>query len=167
MNWNRYIVSIKSKIHFISSQCANKESQDLTCIWERIFATELTWEGSINMLKVLWCWLQQRFAQLPCCFSRDPPKLDFLDISRTTVLEAVIAKILKIYSRFQKCSTKLRKSFFLRDNFIWTGIVKLSLLRIRYFSSAANVLTSSPKIWHVNKRDVFQLNWLGSDQWIW
>ena len=34
----------------------------------------------------------------------DPPKQDFLEISRKTVLEAVIVKILKIYFRFQKCS---------------------------------------------------------------
>ena len=34
-------------------------------------------------------------------------------------------------------------------------------------SSAANVLTRSQKIWHVLKRNVFQLNWLGSDQSIW
>ena len=50
---------------------------------------------------------------------------------------------------------------------IWIGIVKLSLVRTGYFSSGANVLTSSPKIWHVIKRNVFQLNWLGVDQWIW
>ena len=61
----------------------------------------------------------------------------------------------------------MRKSFCLRDNCISIGIVKLSLLRTGYFSSAANVLTSSPKIWHVNKRDFFQLHWFGSDEWIW
>ena len=76
-------------------------------------------------------------------------------------------KIVKIYSRFKKCSKKLRKSFFFRDNTIWTGIVKFSLLRTGYFSSAANVLTSSPKMWHVNTRNVLQLNQFASDQWIW
>ena len=54
-------------------------------------------------------------------------------------------KIFKIYFRLQKCSKKLRKSFFIWDNCIWIGIVKLSLLRRGYFSSAANVLKSSPK----------------------
>ena len=44
--------------------------------------------------------------------------------------------------------------------------MKLSLWRTRYFSSGANVLTTSPKIWHVNKRDFFQLNFLGSERWI-
>ena len=76
-------------------------------------------------------------------------------------------KIFKVKSRFKKCSRKLRKSFFcFWGKFIWTTIVKLSLLRTGYLSSESNLLTSSPKIWHVNKRDFFWLNWLGSDQWI-
>ena len=51
---------------------------------------------------------------------------------------------------------------------IWIRIANLSLLRTIYFSTAPNnVLTSSCKILHVNKRDFCQLNWLGSDQWIW
>ena len=64
-----------------------------------------------------------------------------------------IFKMLRVSARFQKWSKKLRKSFCWLDNCIWIGIVKLSLLRTGYFSSAANVLTSSPKILHVNKRD--------------
>ena len=59
---------------------------------------------------------------------------------------------------------KIEKKFFFWDNWFWTGIVKVSLLKTGYFSSAANVLTTRPKIWHVNKRDVFQLNQLNSDQ---
>ena len=58
------------------------------------------------------------------------------------------------------------KVFFFSDNCIWIGIVKLSLWRTRYFSSEANVLTSSPKILHVNKRDFFLLNFLGGDRQI-
>ena len=61
----------------------------------------------------------------------------------------------------------MRKSYFLWDNCIWISIVKLSLLRTGYFSSAANVLRSSPKIWHVNKRDFFELNFLASHQQLW
>ena len=61
----------------------------------------------------------------------------------------------------------MTKDFVFLDNWIWNGIVKLSLLRTGYFSLAANVVTSSRKIWHVNKRDVFKLNWLESDEWIW
>ena len=53
---------------------------------------------------------------------------------------------------------KMEKKFFFSDNIILIGIVKLSLLRTGYISSAFNVLRSSPKILHVNKRDFFQLN---------
>ena len=74
------------------------------------------------------------------------------------------SKMFKIESRFQKCSQKLREIFCFWDNSIWIGIVKLSLLGTGKFSSASNVLTSSPKIFHVNKRDFFQLNWPCSDQ---
>ena len=74
-------------------------------------------------------------------------------------------------SKFQLDSNKAaengEKIFSFRDNCIWIAIFKLSLLRIGYFSLAANVLTSSPKIWHVKKGDFFQFNWLDSDRWIW
>ena len=68
---------------------------------------------------------------------------------------------------FKKAAKNGEKVFFLWDNCFWIDIVKLPLVRTGYFSSGANVLTSTLKILHVNKRDFFQLNWLGSDQWIW
>ena len=43
----------------------------------------------------------------------------------------------------------------------------MSVLGTGYLSSAANVLTSSPKILHVNKREFFRLSLLRSDPWIW
>ena len=103
-------------------------------------------------------------------------KWDYLDIYLTTFSEAVISEkeniwgsyFLSKYSKFnlnfKNAARNWEKKFFFRDNGIWTGIVKLSLSRTGYFSSPANVLTSSPKTLHVNKRDVFQLSWLGSDQ---
>ena len=57
-----------------------------------------------------------------------------------------------------------KKNFCFSDNCIWIGVAKFFLLRTGYISSVANVLSSSPKIWHVNKRDFFQLSWVGSDQ---
>ena len=57
--------------------------------------------------------------------------------------------------------------FWFWDNCIWIGIVQLSLLRAGYFSSAANVLKSSPKILYVNKGDFCELNWRCSNQWVW
>ena len=58
---------------------------------------------------------------------------------------------------------KSEKVFLFWDNCIWIGIVKLTLLRTGK-TSAANVLTSSPKIRDVNKRDFFQVNCPYSDQ---
>ena len=43
----------------------------------------------------------------------------------------------------------------------------MSLLSIGYFSLAANLLKSSPKILRVNKRDFFHINSLGNGQSIW
>ena len=133
-----------------------------------------------------WIW-QRRYdadynsfwARLTYSLSKGLLKQDFLDIYLTTFSESVISEIQKLWgsSFFSKCSksnfdfknaAKNFEIFFcFLDNWIWIGTVKLFLWRTRYFSSAANVLTSSPKIWHVNKRDFFQLNFLGSDRWIW
>ena len=65
--------------------------------------------------------------------------------------------ISKIQQRIQK------ELFIFWDNSIWISIVKFSLLRAGYFSSVANVLTNSPKIWHVNMRDFLQHNFHASD----
>ena len=78
-----------------------------------------------------------------------------------------LSKCLKFNLYFKNAGKSWEKVFCFWYNCIWIGIVKLSLLRTGYFSLAANGLTSSPKIWHVNKWDFFQLNWLGSDQWVW
>ena len=106
-------------------------------------------------------------ARLPCCLWKGPIKRDFLDIYLTTFSESVISEIQKLWRlsfdakcskfkiRFKNAAKNSENFFCFSDNCIWIGIVRLSLLRTGYFSSAANVLTSSPKIWHVNKRDVF------------
>ena len=179
LNWYRSIVSIKNRILFIVSQCVKKQSQDLTCIEERLFGTQLTWRWSMNMLKMLWCWFQERFCTFTMLLVKGSSETGLFrhlsdqvfgdrNFRNTKSMGFIIClKILKIYFRFRKCSKKLRKSFFFRDNCIWTGIVKLSLLGTGYFSSAANVLTSSSKMWHVNKRNVLKLNQFASDQWIW
>ena len=116
---------------------------------------------------------------MPCCLYKGPLKRDFLNIYLTRFLESVNLEIQKLWGSFSfsKClkfkldlknaSKNWEKVFSFWDNCIWIDIVKLSLLRTGYFSLAANVLTSSTKIWHVNKRDFFQLNWIGSDKWIW
>ena len=60
--------------------------------------------------------------------------------------------------------TTSEKLLYFSDNCISTGIVKLTLLRTRYLSLAANMLANSPKIWHVIKRYFFQLDFLSNDQ---
>ena len=104
-------------------------------------------------------------GRLPYCLSKHPLKRDFLDIYLTTFLESVTSKIqnlwgssfyskcLKFNLDFKNAAKNWEKVFCFWDNCIWIGIVKFSLLRTGHFSSAANVLTSSRKIWHVNKRD--------------
>ena len=99
----------------------------------------------------------------------------FLGIYLTTFSESLTSKIrnlwrpncLKFNLDFRNAAKNWEKNFFFWYNCMWIYIVKLSLLRTGYLSSAANVLTSSPKIFHVNKRHFFQVNWLGSDQWMW
>ena len=108
------------------------------------------------------------WARLPCCLSKDPLKRDFLDIDLTTFSESVISKIQnlrgltffpKFNLDFKNAAQNWEKMFCFWGNCIRIDIVKVSLLRTGYLKSASNVLTSSPKIWHVNKRDFFRLNW--------
>ena len=131
------------------------------------------------MIKVLWCRFQQCWGTFTMLlvegFSQTGLFRHLSDYVlgvpnfeiRKSMRSWFVAKYWKFMLDFRNTAKNPQKVFCLWDNFISIGTVKLSLLRTGYFSSAANVLTSSPKIWHVNKRDVFQLNWLGSDQWIW
>ena len=119
------------------------------------------------------------WARLPCFFSKGPLKREFLYICMITFSESVIPEIQNLWgsSFLSKCSKfdvylknavkNWQKVLCFWDNCIWIGIVKLSLLKTGFFSSDASVLTTSPKIWYVKNRDFFQINCLGSDQWIW
>ena len=60
----------------------------------------------------------------------------------------------------------MRKICCFWDKCIWIGSLRFSLLRREYLSSTVNVLINSLKILHVTKRDLFQLNYLHSDEWI-
>ena len=77
------------------------------------------------------------------------------------------SKHLKLQINLKMAAKNWDNLFCFSDNCIWTSNVILSLLRTGYFSSVANVLTRSPKIWYVNKRDFLEHNLLASDQWIW
>ena len=139
---------------------------------------QFKWLGSDQWIGKRCCDVDFNSASksLPYCLSKGPLKRDVLDIYLTKFSEAVISEIqnlwgsyfapnlLKFNLNFKKAAKNKENLFCLWDNCIWIGIVKLSLVRTGYILSAANMLTSSPNIWHVKKRDVFQLNWLGSDQ---
>ena len=133
-----------------------------------------------------WIWskccdedLNSAWTRLPCCFSKVPLKRDFLDIYQIRFSQSVISEPQKLWlpSFYSKCSKfnkdfenaakSCEKIFFFSDKCIWIGILKLPLLRTGYFLSAANMLTSSPQIWHVNKRGFFEHNFVASDQLIW
>ena len=67
-----------------------------------------------------------------------------------------------------KLQRKAEKNVFaFRDNCIWVGCVKLSLLRSQYFWPAVNMLKNSPEILPMTKGDFFELTCLHSDQQIW
>ena len=133
----------------------------------------------MNMIKVIWCRFWQCLVALTILLVEASSEARlFRHLSNhifgvrnigtgKAVRVIFFLKMLKIQSRFQKWSRKLRETFYCLDNWIWIVSVKLSLLRGGFFSPAANVLTSSPKICHVNKRNFFEQNFLPSDKWIW
>ena len=98
------------------------------------------------------------WAHLPYCLWKHPLKQEFLDIYLTTISESVTLKIqnlslssffskwLKFNLNFRNAVKNWERIFSFCDNCIWICIVKLSLFRTGYFSSAAKVLTSCPKI---------------------
>ena len=133
----------------------------------------------MNMIKMVWCKFQQCLGTSAMLLVegssetglfRHLSNLVFgVDNFENTKTKGVIffSKCLKFKLDFKNAAKNWEKVFCFWDNCIWIGIVKLSLLRTGYFSSAANVLRSSPKIWHVNKRDFFELNFLASHQQLW
>ena len=179
LNWYRWIVSIKNRILFLDSQCCNKQSQELACQSERLSPTQLSWQWSMNMITVLWCRFQQCLGTFTMVLVRGSSVTrhfrhlsDYVfrvrNIWSTKSMGVIFSwKHLKFNLDFKNAAKIWEKVFRFWDNSVWNGIVKLFLLRTGCLSSAASMLTSSPKIWHVNKRDSFQLNCLCSDQWIW
>ena len=56
------------------------------------------------------------------------------------------------------------KVFLFRDDCIWIGCGKLSLLTREYLWPAVTVLKNSPKILSITKRDFFKFNFVHNDQ---
>ena len=100
------IFCIKNRILVNGSQCVNKKSQDLACQSERQFTTQLPWQWSINIIKLLSCRFQQYYARLPSCLFIRSLKRGFLNMYLTTFSESVISEIQNLWgsSFFSKCS---------------------------------------------------------------
>ena len=162
----------------IGSQYVNKHSQGFACQKHILFLTQLTWQWSMNIIKIMSRRFQNLFGMFTMLLVEGSSQTGLLrhlsdnffavrNFGNTKSIRVIFfLKLFKISYRFRKWSNNSEKVFCFRENCISIGIVKLSLLRTGYFSLVGNLLTSRPKIWHVNKRKVFQLNWLGSDQWI-
>ena len=132
----------------------------------------------MNMIKLLWCRFQQCLGSFTMLLVKEFSQTWLFrhlsdNVSRVrnfkitkSMMASFLSKCWKFHLDFKNGAENSEKVSSLWDNCIWIGIVKWFLLRRGYFSLAANVLTSSPKIWHVNNREFFQLNWLVSDQTI-
>ena len=161
---------------FIGRECAKKHPQDLACLKQRLFSTQLTSQWSMNMIKIMLCRFQQCFGTFTMFLVEGSSERRVLDIYLTIFSESVISEIqnqwrlsffskyLKFIVNFKNAAKKWANFFYIWDNWIWIGTVKFSVLRTGYFSSAASVLTSSPKIWHVNKRLFFEHNFGASEE---
>ena len=163
----------------MGSQCVNKQHQDLVCQRERLFPNQLPLQWSMNLIKVLWCrfhkcletftmLLFEGFSELILFRHLHDHVFGVCNSGNTKSARVIFSsKYLKIKLDLKNTARNEEKDFSFCDNCILIGNNNLSLLRTGYFSSAANVLTSSPKIWDINKRDFFLLNWLCNDHWIW
>ena len=133
----------------------------------------------MNMINVLWCKFQQCLGTFTMLLLEGMSEMGLFrylsdhvsgvrNFGKSKSMRVIFfSKYLKFIAAFRIPAKNSEKVFCFWDCCIWISIVKLSLLRTGYFSSETSVLKSSRKIWHVNKRDVLQLNCLGSDQWIW
>ena len=73
------------------------------------------------------------------------------------------SKCSKVNVDFKNAENNSEKDFCFLKNCIWIGCIKLPLLRKQHLSSEVNVLTNTPKILHMTKRDI-QLNLFHRDQ---
>ena len=113
----------------------------------------------------MWCRFKQCLGTFTMLLVEGFSEKNFLGIYLSTFSEFVISEIQYLWGwsfvpkrskfeiHFKNSAKNSEKVFCFSDNCIWIVIVKWSLWRRRYISSAFNVLTNSPKIWHVNKRN--------------
>ena len=156
------MISIKNRILVIGSEFVNKESQDLAGQTKELSLTQLPWQWSIKMIKLLWCRFQQCLRPFTLLLVEGDPETGLLrhlsnhdfevrNFGNTKSMRVIFfLEIFKISYRFKKW--RKRWDFCFWGNCILRHIIKFSLLRTGYLSSAINVLTSSSKI---SRRETF------------
>ena len=132
----------------------------------------------MNLIKLLWCRFEQCLGMFSMLLVKGFSQTELFRHLSDNVFRvrnfkitkpmrtAFLSKCSKFHVDFKNAAENSEEVSSFWDNCIWIGIVKWSLLRRGYFLLAANALTSSPKIWHVNNRDFFQHSWHFSDQTI-
>ena len=116
--------------------------------------------GTFTMLLVEWSTEMELFRHL----STHVFEVRNFRNAKSVRVTFFFSKCSKLNLDFKNVAKTSEKVFCFWYNCIWIGFIELSLLRTGHLSSAANVLTSSPKNWNVNKTDFFQLNYLETDQ---
>ena len=139
----------------------------------------MTWQWSMNMIKVKLCRFEPCLGTFTMLIFDGSSEMGLFrhlcnyvfrvrNFGNTEGVRVIFfTKCSKLNLDFKNLAKNAENFFFFWDNCIWIAIVKLSLLRTGYISSDAHVLRSSPKIFHFNKKDFFQLNSPSSDHWIW
>ena len=129
----------------------------------------------MNMIKVLWRRLKKCFWKFTVFLVEGSSKTglfrhlsDYVfwvrNFGKTKLWgSSLFLKYSRFNLDFKNATRSWEKVFCFWDNCIWIGIIKLSLLRTKYFSSADIVLTWNPKILYVNKRNFFPTQFSG--QW--
>ena len=152
-------------------------SWDFAYNYQRLFASQLPYHQSINMVKVLPCKFQQYLGAFTMLlFEGSLETRHFRHWCNQVFLGPEFRKYFSYESHlfFWKCSKfKLdlkneeknwEKVFCFWGTCIWIGCVKLSLLRREYLPSELSVLGKCLEIFHVTNRDFLQVSCLHSDQ---
>ena len=119
-------LSLLRTIYF-SSSANKKHSQGLECRKQKLFPTQLTWQWSMNLIKILSCRFQQCLGTFIMSLVEGSSEIglfrylsDYVfgvrNIGNTESMTVTFFfKIFKIHSRFKKSSKKVSKRFlFLR-----------------------------------------------------
>ena len=163
-------MSTKKIILLIGSQCVNKQCQDFPCHKQWHFQSQWPSQWSMNMVKVLSLRSKQcfgPFTTLPVKGFSEARLFTHLSnhvfrspyFGNTYAMRVIFFwKCLKFNLDLNNAQNNSEKAFCFWDKCIWICCVKILLLRREYLSSAVNYLTDSLKIFHVTKREPFQLN---------